>query len=226
MNLLKKLRKENNMQDKLLSKESNAIITDMVCYLRSSDLCGYDIEVIRKELTGMALETQLRNEKFNDIIAEDYKALCDELMKNGSKKTRYEKVLEIVYILVYGIFVLYLAEIVFSSTIINIFKSGQFSMQITLGFVISTLIAVGMGFGVYYFITKNSFELSKKKRKTQVLFIIGFSAVWTTAVLSRLFMGKIFLLTINCLYPIVLLGLASLIIKFLNDKYANSFFKV
>ena len=224
MNRLKKLRKENNAQDKLLPKESDAIITDMVCYLRSSDLCEYDIEVIRKELTGMALEAQLRNKKFNDVIGEDYKTLCDELMKNGSKKTRYEKVLETAYILVYGIMALNLAEIVFSSTIINIFKSGEFSIQITSGFVISTLIAVGMGFGVYYYITKNSFELSKKNRKMQALFVIGFAAVWITAVLLRLFLGKTVLLTINCLYPIVLLGLAFLAVKFLNDRYANSFF--
>jgi hypothetical protein len=133
--------------------------------------------------------------------------------------------MEIVYILVYGIMVLYLAEIVFSSTIINIFKSGQFSMQITLGFVVSTFIAVGMGFGVYYYITKNSFELSKKNQKMQVLFVIGFSVLWTTTVLLKIFMGDTVLLTINCLYPIILLGVACIVIKHLNDKYANSFFK-
>lgn len=225
MNKLKELRKENNAQDKRLSKENDAIITDMICYLRASDLCEYDIEVIRKELTGMALEAQLRNEEFNDVIGGDHKAFCNELMKNGSKKSLYANVLETAYILVHGILALYLFEIIISTTIINIVKFGQFSMQITSGFVISTSLAVGIGFAVFYYITKNSFELSNKNRKIRVLFVIVFSAVWTIAVLLRLFMGETVLLTINCLYPIVFLALAYLIIKFLNDKYENSFFK-
>lgn len=76
---------------------------DIVCYLRSSDLCDYDIEIIRKEITGMALEAQLRNENFNVVVGDDYKAFCDELMKNGRQKTPYEKSLEILYTFVYGL---------------------------------------------------------------------------------------------------------------------------
>lgn len=112
-NQLEKLRKENNLLDKQLSKENNTIMMDMVCYLRSSDLCDYDIEIIRKELTGMALEAQLRNEKFSDAVGDDYKALCDELMKNGRQKTLNEKALEILYVLVFGVGTLYLVEILF-----------------------------------------------------------------------------------------------------------------
>ncbi|MDF3002400.1 MAG: hypothetical protein K0Q48_2519 [Bacillota bacterium] len=226
MNQLKKLRKENNKQDKLLSNESNTIMVDMVCYLRASNLCEYDIEVIRKELTGMALESQLRNQQFSEVIGEDYKAFCDELIKNGSSKTRYEKGLEISYVLVHGIMVLYLVEIVCSSAIVNIIQSGQFSMQITAGFVLSTLIALGMGFGIYYYMTKNSFELTKKNRKLQFVLIIGFAVVWTSVVLLRLVMKNTVLLTINCFYPIIVLAPAYLIITVLNHNYTNSFFKL
>lgn len=222
---LKKLRKENNEQDKQLSKENNAIITDMVCYLRSSDLCDYDIEIIRKELTGMALESQLRNEKFNDVAGDDYKVLCNELMKNGRQKTRYEKALEMLYIFVYGVGTLYLAEILFSSTIINIFKLGQFTMPITSGFIISTLLAVAIAFGVYSYFTRNSFEFSKHNRKTQIIFITGFTAAWTVVLLTRVFMGKTIIISINCLYPIVFLAVAFVLINTLADQYVNNLFK-
>lgn len=47
-NSLEKLRKENNSNDKLLTKENDRIMTDMVVYLRSSKLCDYDIEIIRR----------------------------------------------------------------------------------------------------------------------------------------------------------------------------------
>ncbi len=224
-NQLDKLRKENNAQDKQLTKENNSILTDMVCYLRSSDLCDYDIEITRKELTGMALESQLRNEKFNDVAGEDYKALCDELMRNGRQKTLYEKALEVLYVLTYGIGALYVVEIIFSSTIINIFKTGQFSMPITTGFIISTLSAVFLGFGVYHYFTKNSFELSEHNRKTQILFIVGFTALWTVTLLIRVLLGKIILLYVNCLYPILIILIAAIVIKYLNNQHVNSLFK-
>ncbi|SHI21410.1 hypothetical protein [Desulfosporosinus lacus] len=224
-NQLEKLRKENNVLDKQLSKENNTIIMDMVCYLRSSDLCEYDIENIRKELTGMALEAQLRNENFNDVAGDDYKALCDELMKNGRQKTLYEKALEILYVLVYGIGTLYLAEILFSSTIINIFKFGQFAMPITSGFLVSTFFAVVIAFSVYNYFTKNSFELSNHNRKTQIIFIIGFTAVWTVVLLFRVFMGKTVLWSINFLYPTVFLAIAFVLIKRLEDQHVNNIFK-
>lgn len=224
-NQLEKLRKENNELDKQLSKENNAILTDMVCYLRSSDLCEYDIEIIRKELTGMALEAQLRKKKFNDVAGEDYKALCGELMRNGRQKTLYEKALKILYILVFGIGTLYLIEILFSSTIINIFKFRQFAMPITSGFLISTFFAVVIAFGVYNYFTKKSFEISSHNRKTQILFIIGFTAVWTAVLLVRVFMGKKVLLFINCLYPVVFFAIAFMLIKFLKDQHENNLFK-
>lgn len=224
-NQLEKLRKENNLLDKQLSKENNTIMIDMVCYLRSSDLCDYDIEIIRKELTGMALEAQLRNEKFSDAVGDDYKALCDELMKNGRQKTLNEKALEILYVLVFGVGTLYLVEILFSSTIINIVKFGQFTMPITSGFLVSTFIAVVMAFSVYNYFTKNSFELSNHNRKTQIKFIIAFTVVWTAVLLIRVFMENTVLWSVNCLYPAAFLALAFVLIKRLGDRHANNLLK-
>lgn len=224
-NRLNKLRKENNIQDKQLSKENNSIMTDMICYLRASNLCEYDIEIIRKELIGMALEAQLRGETFDDVFGKDYKAFCIELMKNGRQKTFYEKALEVFYTLTFVFIVLYIAEIFISSAILNIFKFGEFTMPITLGFIIATLIAAGMGYLIYYYFTKNSFEFSKKNRKIQILYVVGFTIVWTAALLFRFLFDKTVLLTINCLYPIIILTIAFILIKLLNDRHANSFFK-
>lgn len=224
-NQLNILRKENNTQDNELSKENSAVMTDIVCYLRSSNLCEYDLEIIRKELIGMALEAQLRGGLFGDVVGEDYKAFCRELMRNGRQKTTYEKALGSLYTFTFAFMVLYIAEIFFSSTFSNMLKLGQFAMPITLGFVIGTLIAMGMGYGIYYYFTKSSFEFSKKNRKIRILYVIGFAIVWTAALLFRFLLDKTVLLTINCLYPIIGLAAAFIMIKLLNDRYTNSFFK-
>lgn len=223
-NRLNKLRKENNMQDKQLSKENSPIMTDIICYLRASDLCEYDIEIIRKELIGMALESQLRGENFSDIVGDDKKAFCMELMENGRQKTNYEKILGILYTITNALLVLYIAEIMLSSTIFNILKYNQFTMPITLSFVVMTLFAVGMGYFVYYYFTKNSHETLKKNRKTQILFLAGFTILWAAALLFRYLFDQMVIINVNCLYPLVAFAVAFAIIKFLNNQYENSFF--
>lgn len=224
MNRLNKLRKENNLQDKQLSKENNPIMTDIICYLRASDLCEYDLEIIRKELIGMALESQLRGENFGDIVGDDKKAFCMELMENGRQKTNYEKILGILYTLTNALLVLYIAEIFLTATIINILKNNQFTMPITLGFVVMTLFAIAMGYFVYYYFTKNSFETLKRNRKTQILFLVGFIILWAAALFFRYLLDQTVLITVNCLYPLVIFAVAFAVIKLLNNQYENGFF--
>ena len=224
-NQLNMLRKENNTKDKELLKENSTIMTDIICYLRASNLCEYDIENIRKELLGMAIEAQLRGDFFGDVVGEDYKAFCIEIMKSGRQKTRYEKILGILYTVVFSVMVLYFAEIFFSATIYNIFKLGNFDMPITLGFVISTLMVVGLGISVYYYFTKHAFDFSKKSRKIRIQFVLGFVILWAATVLVRVLFEETVLLTINCLYIVLGLVISFILIKSFYDRYTNRFFK-
>ena len=75
---------------------------------------------MRLDLTGMLLEAQLRNEKCSDVFGDDYRSMCDELIKNGIQKTMYRKLLEILNILIFSIGVIYICEIIFSSKFILI----------------------------------------------------------------------------------------------------------
>lgn len=223
MNKLKKLRQENNVLDKKLSPENNAIITDMVCYLRSSNLCDFDLENIRKELTGIVLEAQLRGEDFNMVIGEDYRTFCDELMANGRQKTTSDNVLEMVYILISGVGVLYLIEIVFSSGLKQLIQSGQYMLPITTGFLISALLICVMAFSVYYYVTKKSFDLSQRGSNSKIVFVIGFGVAWTVIILCKVFLKNV-LVTVNMFYPLVVFVLAYIVIKWLSDRHDNRYF--
>ena len=111
-NATKQLRNENNALDRKLNEENNRILTDMVVDLHSFDLSEYDVQVIRKELSGMAIESQQRGDAFSTVIGGDYRAFCDELVENGRKKSFYERSLEFFYIIVYGCGALLLFEVV------------------------------------------------------------------------------------------------------------------
>lgn len=204
-NLLEKLRKDNNERDKLLTKENGLIMTDMVVYIRSSDLCDYDIEVIRRELFGMIYEAQLRNEAANQVIGDDYKVFCEELMMNGRQKDFYEKFLEWVYIGVVGMGTLFVIEIIFTGFILEPFVHGKISMPISYGFLISTCLIIAGALGIYWFFTKYSFEMSRKGLSFyKVYFIAGFTFYFAGTILIKHLLGDKNLFEINIFIPIAI----------------------
>ena len=221
-NALEVLRKENNRQNKLFWKENNATLADIVVYLRSSNLSEYSIETIRKELGGMALESQLRNEKFSDVVGEDCKAFCDELIKNGTQKTGYDKILENSQIFFQGIGFLFFIELIFTSTIINIVTKGNFMMPISLGFVISAGCIIILAYATYWYITKRSFELSGKNRlANRTVFIIAFSLLSTAVVFIKVIFNKTTLFSVNCLFPLLFFIIGIFAFKLLQTNNIN-----
>lgn len=70
----KELRRENNLLEKQLSKENQAILTDIVVYLKSFDISEYRVEIVRQDITNMILEGERRNLRTEDVIGPDYKA--------------------------------------------------------------------------------------------------------------------------------------------------------
>lgn len=221
-NMLEKLRKENNKRDKLLTKVNSRIMMDMVVYLRCSNLCDYDIEVIRRELFGMIYEAQLRNEPADRVLGDDYKGFCEELMKSGRQKDFYEKFLEWAYILITGVGTLFLIEIVFSGFFLKSFVHGDFSMPVSAGFLVSTVLIILGAIVIYWFITKHSFELpGEGLNKYKMLFIGGFVIYFTGAIMLKVLMNDISLLHINVLISIAVYASAYLLVKVLGDRNSN-----
>ena len=221
-NSLEKLRKENNSNDKLLTKENDRIMTDMVVYLRSSKLCDYDIEIIRRELFGMIYEAQIRLEPISQVIGTDYKEFCNQLMENGRQKSTYERILEWAYIGVVGAGVLFLIEVFFTGYIFDLMKNRQWNMPITTGFVLSAFVILGAALAVYWFFTKYSFELSGTGSfRYQMGFIVGFTALFVGIGMIKYLLGDQDLFRVNVAFPIILLGASYLLVKILGDKYAD-----
>lgn len=220
-NAIEKLRKENNERDKQLTRENGLLMTDMVVYLRCSNLCDYDIEMIRRDLFGMIFEAQLKNESARQVIGESYKSFCDEIMENGRQKDFYEKLLEWAYIIVTGAGTLFLIEIAFSGFFRELIH-GNFIMPVSVGFLISTALIIAGAMVVYWYITKHSFELpGVGLNKYKMLFLGGFVLYFTGAILLKVLLDDISLFRINALIGIASFGAAYLLVKVLGDRNAN-----
>lgn len=84
----------NNELDKKQSEENNAVMTDIVCYLRVSNISEHDQEVVRHDLLEMVLSAQERNEDIRTVFGEDYKSFCDEIIAVFPQKNKKAKILD------------------------------------------------------------------------------------------------------------------------------------
>jgi len=114
MKNLKNIRLENNEQEKLLFSCNQDVLYELLIYLRTSDLEDYEVESIRKDLIGMAIESQLKDEYFKDIIGEDIKEFCDDLISIGDKKSNFKKVVEVLQVVSLVSIVMFVLEVFFS----------------------------------------------------------------------------------------------------------------
>lgn len=64
----KELLKANNKREELVNEENDEVLTDMICYLRASNVSEYDQELVRADLTEMILDAQERGEDIKKTI--------------------------------------------------------------------------------------------------------------------------------------------------------------
>ncbi|CAB1261765.1 membrane hypothetical protein [Clostridiaceae bacterium BL-3] len=104
----------------------------------------------------------------------------------------------------------------------NIFK-GQFQLQITLGFVLSTIFIVIFAVYACQWITKKSFELYYTK--TKVLFVLGSVVMFSIIAMIKIFTEKYVLFSVNFLYPLVILCIILTFIVYLDNKHVKQIVK-
>jgi len=211
------MRKRNNELDKKLTFENKTAMTDMVVYLRVSNISNKQVEEIRRDLLVMVLEAQDRGDDISSVIGDDYKSFCNQIIENTIPKTMSEKIFESIYILISALYILMTIQITVSSSTRHIItnlinhKKGDLSIPIDLGFVVSTLVIL---FGSYFIVTyigKKAFEVPSKRILFGVFGIIFFSFVGSYE-LSNIILFKVNLLLLISVI-IILFGTNKLFIS-------------
>lgn len=76
----KALLQANNQSEKQLSDDSQQILTDIVVYLRTAPISLYQQETVRRDITYMLLDGEMRGDNAKTIIGNDYQAFCDSVI--------------------------------------------------------------------------------------------------------------------------------------------------
>lgn len=95
-NNYKKLVKENRNALAEMPGASFAVLNRMFKYLETFDVSRFELEVIKKDLIGLAEEAQMEEIDFKDKIGMPEKKFCDSLLKDGIKPSHLERIIPMV----------------------------------------------------------------------------------------------------------------------------------
>ena len=203
--ICKELLKENNKREEDIYSDNNEVYTDMIVYLRGSDMSEYNQELVRADLIEMILDGQQRGDDIKKVIGSNYKEICDEIIATMPKKTRSEKLISSLNSLLSITWILGIIHIL--KTIIMNLVSGEKNSNFTLSIVdiISFIIIVVIANIVVKYVCNNAFE-NKKENK-----ILSFIKYW---IISMIFLLALFIIRhyFNYIIVNVSLILASVVV--------------
>lgn len=183
----RQLLKENNESCKQLNAESDNILTDIVVYIRGTNISDYQQELVRRDITQMLLEGEHRGDSVQDVIGEDYKSFCDSVVAEVPKPEFKDKVLSFI-----GNGCLYLTvlfTIGFCSSLIDVLF-GKISwpyFPVTAGNIVTTIVIICSVIGLFNLIVNNSFnhDFFQGKKIRSIIFAILFISIGVGVVLRQ-----------------------------------------
>lgn len=195
--------KENLKLSKSLTEDNDKIFTNIVVYLRMSDLREEEIEEIISDILRMFLDCQQEGKSIESLVGgKDYKKFTDEIISAVKpKKNILKKNQEYLAVIVGSFCIMLTYDFVFSY--LPKLLKGNFDFNsiynYTLAILINTLIILIIATTLVTYIGKNVFEITKKRFSRLSNFIFGCSAAGLFLLLGLLMrtLSHIVILSIN-----------------------------
>lgn len=137
----------------------------MIVYLRGSDMTEYNQELVRQDLIQMILDGQERGDDIQKVIGNNYKEICDEIIEAMPKKTRKEKISDILELIFSVIWII--GGIFIVKTIVGNFlgtnKNWRFILSV--GNIINMAVTIIIANVVINYTCKTAFNCGFLSRK-------------------------------------------------------------
>ncbi|UNC93236.1 DUF1129 family protein [Candidatus Contubernalis alkaliaceticus] len=206
--LAKELLKKNISREKAISDENKEIYTNMVVYLRGSDLTEYNQEAVREDIIELILDGQQRGDNIQKVMGGRYKEICDEIIEAMPKKTKKDRITEYVGTSLNALWILGVIALVKNLTISLVSDEAEFNFILTVGDIITILAIILIANVIVWFITKTVFDTKKNNK------VASFWKSWliATAIFAVLIFSGLYFRTIIVSIP---LWLGAIIVLFI-----------
>lgn len=187
------LLKANNKREELVNEENDEVLTDMICYLRASNVSEYDQELVRADLTEMILDAQERGEDIKKLFGENYKEICDNIIAELPPKTTKQKILEGINIDLMCIWILGIIFAIKQVIIGMVAEPRQFIFTLSTGEIVNGLLIIIASSEIVKYICRSSFDSDKNVSKKSIMSnkVLRFVVIWLAIVLVLLAFGGI-----------------------------------
>ena len=197
MTRTKQLMRENNVFERALSQEFNQVLTDMVVYLRSAPVSEYNQELVRRDIGRMFLDAQRRGDSPADVIGEDYRQFCDQVLAEVPRLTVRERVLDglstsLVCLGVWGVIWL------FNRGLLAVVRGGWPDIPVTVGDLLATALILAAAGYLFHAFSRAAFSSSYAG-----LFVKVFLILAAMLVVSRVFTAAL----VHVHFGVVLAGI-------------------
>ncbi|MEG2786625.1 MAG: hypothetical protein RR942_02300 [Romboutsia sp.] len=168
----RELLRKNNKREKEIHKNNDEIYTDMIVYLRGSDMTSYNQELIREDLIQMIIDGQNRGEDIEKVIGDNYKEICDEIIETMPKKTKIQKIVSTLELSLSLIWILGTISIIRTIIINFISNDKNWDFALSIGDIINMIIIIFIANIVVEYTCKTAFNATHKNK------IISFLKTW------------------------------------------------
>ena len=165
----KRLLEENNCREKALSQESQAVMTDLVVYLRGQNISMYHQEEVRWDIQEMVLEAENRGETIAQVIGEDYQTFCDEIVAALPPRTWKERILDALETLLPAIAILAALWVGFSLLTAAIQGASLLWLSLPLGQGLMYAVILFAAWALVTYVCRTSFRRGDETREKVVL---------------------------------------------------------
>ena len=140
----RELLKENNKKEKMINESNISRYTEMIIYLRGSDIDKYNQELVRADLIEMIIDGQERNDDIKKVMGGNYKDICDEIINNFPKKTIKQKLIDILNVSLSSIWILVGISLI-QTIIVNLLQGNKmYSYELSVGNLLNMIIITVM----------------------------------------------------------------------------------
>ena len=128
--ICKELMKKNNEREKEILECNDEIYTNMIVYLRCSDITEYNQELVREDLINMIIDGQNRGDDIKKVMGGNYKDICDEIIESMPKTTKLEKFLSALQIGLSSVWILGLIAVIKELLFNIIMGNGDWNFEL------------------------------------------------------------------------------------------------
>ncbi|MFA9466446.1 MAG: hypothetical protein ACERKN_19460 [Velocimicrobium sp.] len=216
----KRILNENNKLEEQLNKQNNKIYTNMVVYMRGSDISEYNQERVRRDIIEMIIEGEKRGDSIDEIIGTDYKNVCDEIISVFPSETTKDKIVNIINMTLACVYILGAISVIKTLVGNIVHREDLMGYALSMGDIINAMVIIVLANIIVNKMCKNAFKNPIIKNK-----IIRFMVSWiicmtiTCSMIGIAYFLDFVVVKTNLIVVVLLSVVAFIVSKIISNRY-------